>query len=352
MIMLKSDFSKILTDRQDELAEAIVRQQYQRQNTIWAPFGSVGQQKSLRDAKYHLAYLIEAVDSASPDLFFDYVAWVKVLFSGLGFPESVLHTTLECTYTELAKLMGDEALPLLDTYVEAAIEKLDQTPDSPPLFVNPNLPLGGLAKEYLDALLSSNRNRAVDLIMHAVDSNTPIQDIYLHVFQPVQREVGRLWQTNQISVAQEHYCTAVTQMTMSQLYPHIFGTNRIGKKMVATSVGGELHEVGVRMVADFFEMAGWDTYYLGANTPLSSILSTIEEQSPDVLGISATITYHLPKAEEIIRQVRAQFGDSAPSILVGGYPFLIDNNLWKTIGADGFGRDAQEALDVSHNLLN
>ncbi|MDZ7776615.1 MAG: hypothetical protein U5L09_13885 [Bacteroidales bacterium] len=54
---------------------------------------------------------------------------------------------------------------------------------------------------------------------------------------------------------------------MSQLYPYIFNSQRVGKSMVAATVGGELHEMGIRMVADFFEMEGWDTWYLGANAP-------------------------------------------------------------------------------------
>ena len=64
------------------------------------------------------------------------------------------------------------------------------------------------------------------------------------------REVGRLWQMNRLSVAQEHYVTAATQLIMSQLYPLVFRTARRDRRIVAACVGGELHELGVRMVAD------------------------------------------------------------------------------------------------------
>ena len=87
-----------------------------------------------------------------------------------------------------------------------------------------------------------------------VEQGTPARDIYLQVFQPAQREVGRLGQTNRISVALEHYVTAATQPIMSQLYPRIFSPEKTGRRLIATCVGGELHEIGVRMVADFFEM--------------------------------------------------------------------------------------------------
>ena len=80
----------------------------------------------------------------------------------------------------------------------------------------------------------------------------------------------RYWQMNRLTVAQEHYCTAATQMIMSQLYPYIFEGERNGRVLVATCVAENLHEIGVRMVTDFFEMDGWDTFYLGANVPTAS----------------------------------------------------------------------------------
>ena len=155
---------------------------------------------------------------------------------------------------------------------------------------------------------------------------------------------------NQVSVAQEHYCTAATQLIMSQLYPHIFATERIGRRLVATCVGGELHEIGIRMVADFFEMEGWDTYYLGANTPTESVVQTVVERSADILGVSATIAFHTSAVADLIANVRAsEVGDV--KILVGGYPFNIAPDLWRQVGADGCARDAQEAVELANRLV-
>jgi methylmalonyl-CoA mutase cobalamin-binding domain/chain len=175
--------------------------------------------------------------------------------------------------------------------------------------------------------------------------------VYLNVFQPVQYEIGRLWQLNQISVAQEHYATAVTQLVMSQLYPRIFSTERSGRTLVATCVGDELHEIGVRMVADFFEMAGWDTFYLGANTPAPSVVRSVIERQADVLAVSATITLHVSAVAELIASVR----DSEASdvrVLVGGYPFNQVPDLWRQVGGDGYAADAEAAIDVAEALVS
>ena len=107
-----------------------------------------------------------------------------------------------------------------------------------------------------------------------------MKDIYLQVFQRSQYEIGRLWQMNKLTMAQEHYCSAATQLIMSLLYPRIFDTKKIGARLVAACVQGDLHEIGLRIVSDFFEIEGWDTFYLGANTPTSGILDTLRNVAP------------------------------------------------------------------------
>lgn len=210
--------------------------------------------------------------------------------------------------------------------------------------------LAPLAQDYLDALRRGERHQAGRLVMDAVAAGTPVKDVYLGVFQPVQYEVGRLWQTNEISVAQEHYCTAATQLIMSQLYPHIFALDRKGRTMVATCVAGDLHELGVRMVADFFEMDGWDTYYLGANTPHEGVIDTLIERRAELLAVSATLVTHVPAVRGLITAVRASSVGPTVSIFVGGHPFNKNHDLWKTVGADATAPDAQQAVDLANRL--
>ncbi len=112
-------------------------------------------------------------------------------------------------------------------------------------------PLAQEAHQFLENLLAGQRDVATKLILDLVGQGTAVKDIYLNIFQVSQREIGRLWETNQVSVAQEHFCSAATQMIMAQLYPRIFTTEQSGYRMAATCVSGELHEIGVRMVADF-----------------------------------------------------------------------------------------------------
>ncbi len=208
-----------------------------------------------------------------------------------------------------------------------------------------------LAKLYLNSLLQVQRDTASRMIINAVEQGTSVKDIYLHVFEPSQHEIGRLWQTNQITVAQEHFCTAATQMIMSQLYPYIFNGEKNGHRMVAACAEGEMHEIGVRMVADLFEIEGWDTYYLGANTPNNSIIETIVDIKPEILAISTSIHYNIASVADLIKKIRKSNEISQVKILVGGRPFILVPELWRKIGADGFASNAMDAISMAQKLI-
>ncbi|MCX7668858.1 MAG: cobalamin-dependent protein [Anaerolineae bacterium] len=343
--------SQIIFERHSALAEAIVARQYQEQGAFWERYGPAGRQKSLQDAGYHLTYLAEALAANDVTLFTDYIAWVRALFAGLGFPETALADTLRWMGAALQTILPPTTWPAVSAYLTAAQSELPPAAATPPTFLSGDSPLTQLGRQYLNALLAADRRTASRLILAAVEQGTSVREIYLHVFQPVQREIGRLWQLNQVSVAQEHFCTAATQMIMSQLYPYIFGTHKINRRLVATCVGGELHEIGMRMVADFLEMDGWDTYFMGANTPLESILRTVRERQADLLAVSATMTFHVPKVRELIAAVRAADGGRRLPIIVGGYPFNVAPAIFESVGADGTARDADEAVALADRLV-
>ncbi len=211
-------------------------------------------------------------------------------------------------------------------------------------------PLHAMATDFLAALRSGDRHGAGNLVLDAVNTGrVPVRDIYLDVFRTSQYEVGRLWSEGKLSVAEEHYCTAATQLIMSQLYPHVFSTARRGKTLVAASVAGELHELPIRMVADFFEMAGWDTYYLGANTPARDVASMVQERKADVVAISATMVRHVDAVKDVVDALRAT---SAPKIMVGGWPFTRDPGLWQHVGADGYAENAQDAVELAERWVS
>ncbi len=349
--MIEQDCAQAIRQQQDAMAQAIVALQYERQPRVWQGYGEPGRAKSVRDAGYHLTFLIEALATRTPALFVEYLRWAKSLFAGLGFDESVLPLTLECTAEVLQESLHPDLYVVALDYLQEGQQHLPDSLSVPNSLIQADAPLSGLARDYLDALLRGDRHAASRMILDAVRRGVSVKEIYLDVFQQAQREVGRLWQTNQISVAHEHYCTAATQLIMSQLYPYIFSTPRKGLRVVVTCVGGELHEIGARMVADFFEMDGWDTWFLGANTPTEGVLGAVQEHRADVLAVSATMTFHLSRVSDLIAALRQTGWGRQVRVLVGGYPFNMDVELWRRVGADGYAPNAQQAVQVAERML-
>ena len=334
----------------DVLAEEIVKKQFKSQGEFNSYYGESEFKKYIEDTEYSLSYLFEAIEASSPDLFADYITWEKIFLVNLGIPEERLKERLEVMEDVIIKNLPPEKSSIAVRYIEESIDNLPK-PSNYISYINEDKPLVKLLEQYLEFLLNGDRHSAGKMIIEAVDNGISVKDIYLHVFQSSLYEVGRLWQENKITVAQEHYITAATQLIMSQLYPYISNSKKTGKVLVATSVSKELHEVGVRMVADFFEMDGWNTFYLGANTPTESIIQTIISKKADLVLISATISSHIGEVMDLIRTVRRCAECRDPKIIVGGYPFNVDINLWKKVGADGQAEDAETAIEMAEKLI-
>jgi MerR family transcriptional regulator, light-induced transcriptional regulator len=334
--------------RQHDLAQKIVDRQWELRPALQQRYGKQGHDKCLEDARYHLKYLSEAVGAAEPKLFSDYVTWAKTMLSSRKIPVEDLVFNLETMLNVLGEeLPGPAHQPALE-YVRSGIRELLLSVDKP-TFLDPDQPLAELAGQYLSALLRYERHIASELILHAVENKTGIKEIYSHVFERCQYEIGRLWQSNIISVADEHYCTASTQLIMSQLYPYIFRSDRNARgTIVAACVSGELHEIGARMLCDLLEMEGWNTIYLGANVPTAGIIEVLRDRESSILAISASMTFHLAAVREVIAAVRA--ASPKTRILVGGYAFKVARNLWREVGADYWTSDAADAIAIIDEL--
>lgn len=341
-----------LENQKSYFAKLITHEQWRENPKLNQIYGTDGYAKSVQDTEYHLSYLAQSIAVENPQIFIHYIEWLKVLYKSLKIPLDLLKESLTQTKEFLISYFEVEGAPLIQEYFELGLRQMDAPIEELSSHLDTQLSLGDLAHQYLSALLRSERMTALQLIQDAVKKGISVQTLYLQVFEPCLREVGRLWQTQQISIAQEHYCTAATQFIMAQLYPLIFQAPRNGRRLIAACVGNELHEIGLRMVTDFFEMEGWDTYYLGANTPPSALIDYLRATQADILAISTTIPIHIRDVEELIRLVRKSYKGSDLKILTGGYPFNLYPDLWHKVGADGTAPNAAQAVVVAKTLLN
>lgn len=333
------------------LARRVVEKQFQQTPEYWDRYGDAGFDRWVQDTEQHLAYLAEAIVLSSVRLWQDYVQWATILLKAFRVDEVDFAANLSAIRMVLQARFTSETMALVTGFIDEGIDQIYVTPSTLPPFIDTNLPTGMLASRYLSALLYGHSNKAFQHINEAAEAGMSVEDLYLNVLQPAQYEVGRLWQESKITVAHEHFCTSAAQQMMSQLLPRFPSLPRTGNSLITACVSRELHDVGLRMVSDYFGIMGWETYHLGANVPTNSLVTLLTERLPDVLALSVTITTHLSTLREVITAVRAQEALLATKILVGGYPFNVSPRLWREIGADGYAPDSTRALQVAQELV-
>ncbi|AZH29014.1 cobalamin-dependent protein [Paenibacillus sp. M-152] len=333
------------------LAELVTHKQYELQPDLLERFGDNGKIKTKQDSIYSLNYLAESVIVNSPILFTYYVSWLKRLLEGFGITQEDLIINFQLIRETLVEHFHHTDKTTVLMHLELGIQQIGKKEEYASFITDDN-PYAADVAQYLEYLLLGNRRQALDWIVHLLDEGTSIQHTYKYIFQISQYEIGRLWHEGKITVGQEHFCTAATQFIISSLYPRWIGTGNKGRNLVAACVGSEQHEIGLRMLADIFEMDGWDTYYLGANVPDRSLLQAIVSYNADVVAISATMAYHVHLVKKLITVIRQNTTTRHVKIMVGGLPFNLDSHLWQEVGADGYAPGAEEALEVAEGILS
>lgn len=201
------------------------------------------------------------------------------------------------------------------------------------------------AEAYLEALRAGDKRAAFRLLDDALDRGEELSTLYLEVVQPAMREIGRLWQDNVLTVAEEHLATAITESAMNRMFERVFVWRDVRTpKLLAACASEERHQLGLRMLCDLLEMEGWETTYLGASVPIESLVALVQTREPDAVAISATIAPHLPRVRDAIRAIRAAPLPRQPLIVVGGRAFHGDLGLAHRIGADLTAMDAASAV--------
>ncbi len=345
------NFSNILDDNKASLAELITELQFKNNPGLLLKYGIAGKEKCGADNLYHLSYLSEAMQLACTEIFVAYMAWAQKMLEARKIPVKDLSNNLDYIDIACKELLPPEAYEAARFYILESKERLNDHSPAMETYLNNSNPILDDAKQYLDFLLKGKRIQAQALITELVKNGEPIASLYNNIFKVTQQEIGLLWQNNIITVAHEHYCTAATQSIMATLYPYIFASGKKERKMLACSVSGDLHEMGIRMLSDLFEIDGWDTYYMGANMPEGNIISALAEQKPQLLAISVTMPFHITKVQSLIKKIRNNISLDNVKIMVGGYPFTLVQDLWRKVGADAFAPDAKEAIQLANNMI-
>ncbi|MCX8012857.1 MAG: cobalamin-dependent protein, partial [Rectinema sp.] len=283
---------------------------------------------ALEDLVHHTRFIGTAALYGDQALLSDYIDWLKVLWNTLGFRIESLRISFQFLEQAAHGVLSESDLALFLSFSKFAKDALDvDVPEANPYLKEPDVS-SLYVRQYLEALLGSKRQYAVELVQSLVANGKSLINLYEELFIPAQRELGYLWHQGRISVVREHYVTAATQAIISGLYGRLFESAETDRPlMYAACAEGELHEIGIRYIADYFQHAGWNTRYYGANVPAEDLLREIRAQRPSVIALSATLAVHLPEMESLIARIREE-KYYQPVILAGGHALEASPDLW------------------------
>lgn len=181
----------------------------------------------------------------------------------------------------------------------------------------------GLSEELLPVLLNGDRSTGLEIVNRLLEEGTDVITIYEGVIKPAMYKVGELWEEGKISVATEHLASAIVETLLGHLYYRIIKNADTNKMVVViTSVEDEVHQIGAKMVSDMFELHGWTSHFLGANTPMDELLDFISRINPTIIGLSMSINLHTRNLEKTISKIRERIPEMP--ILVGGQGLIED----------------------------
>jgi len=344
--------AELLSARADELAELAATELLRARPEIAARYQPLPREKWQRALMGRVHDLATAVHMQSPSLFRTQVEWARSAFAARGTPTDDLRFSLEALATVLQREVPPEDSEHVAGYLAEARRGVETPRPDGPVRLSLETAHGRIAAEYLLKLLEGDRLAASRTVLDAVGHGLTVREAYLEVLLPVQHELGRMWHLNEVSVGEEHFATATTEMVMSQLLALTERRKPNGRALLAASVDGNSHDLGIRMVADFFELDGWRAVYLGASCPAEDLLVATVDFGVDVVALSAALPGQLRILEETIGLIRDSMGSASPKIIVGGSAFSSCKDSWAVLGADGHSASADEAVALGRRLVN
>ncbi|MFA5268364.1 MAG: cobalamin-dependent protein [Methanoregula sp.] len=325
----------------------------EKNEKIWSDLG-IGQREMAREEFLSsLVSLEESLATGSPAFLLDHARWMQSRYTADNFPPGFAISFFKAFGDIVKDQLPEDYRKTAAAFTRKTVTFLKSLPPGTGADPDTGTPVSPDARLFLDFVLAGNVAKGRAVIDKALAAGTPVSGIYTGIFRPVLAETGRLWQQNRVTIAEEHFVTGVIRRIMEQVHDQIARTGRIKRKkktVVAACVGNELHEVGIRMVADFFELDGWNVYTTGASTPAKSILAAVKDRKADVVAISITMPSGLSGLQYLVRSLRADRQTAHVKIIVGGSPFTVMPDLWKQVGADAVAASAEDAVTVANRL--
>ncbi len=300
----------------------------------------------------HATFLATVFKIGSCELLARTIPWVYRAYHARGFSYDYFPVALATWKNGAGKCLHSayaaEIMDIYDWMINNHENMIELSLSGEGLAFSPQSEPTEMQEVFLSLLLHGDSRGCLQLVNSSIQTIDDLKEFYLNVVSPAMYRIGLLWERNDISVAEEHVASAIVGRVTAALYPRFADIDAYRGKAVVTSGPNEFHEVGARMLADYMEMEGWDTTYLGANTPAEELLAILKQHEPFMVAISVATVFNLKHARQAIEMIKADPKTRNIKIMVGGIAFNSMPLLWLDVGADGYAEDADKGVRAAN----
>lgn len=347
---LSADGASLFWQWRHDAVTAVTERFYATHGTAYQQWGPRGREACREDIGFHIEFLRPVLEFGLVDPMVSYLSWLQEVLEARGIPTGHLVQSLQW----LGDFYADRLPPGDAVAVRQAIDAVLSAwalaePGTAGLEAAAAWPE---ATQFEQALLAGRREQAQQVLQNCLAKGHTLVDIEAHVVQPAMYRIGDGWQANRVTVAQEHMATAIAHAVMSASLAQHPPPPLNGRRVVLACVAGNHHALGLRMVADAFDVKGWDVMYLGADVPTSALVQTVVAECPDLVGLSVAFAQQLGVVREVIAQLNTRMPDTRPAVIVGGLAINRFKPLAGMVGADTHAGSASDAVCEADRLLN
>jgi corrinoid protein of di/trimethylamine methyltransferase len=209
-----------------------------------------------------------------------------------------------------------------------------------------------LLEKLQESVIIGEPDEARDLAAKALDSGVEPLVVIEQALHPGMQLVGDRYECGEYFIPDLVMAAEAMKAAMAVLEPelaarqeerHVLGTVVIG------TVEGDIHEIGKSLVATMLGAAGFDVHDLGVDVTAEDFVKEVQKTNANVVGLSALLTTTMLNQEAVIEGLKEAGIRDQVKVVIGGAPASPD---WaKTIGADGYAENANEAVAVVRQLL-
>ncbi|RLG75868.1 MAG: cobalamin-binding protein [Thermoprotei archaeon] len=208
-------------------------------------------------------------------------------------------------------------------------------------------------EDIKESFLEFDFDETKRLVRKAVDElRIDPLDVVEKALRPAMGVVGEKFEEGEFFLAELIVSGQLFKEIMSEIIEPKLGVGEAGRRLGTVVIGtvkGDLHDIGKNIVATMLRIAGFEVIDLGVDVPTEKFVEAVEKYRPDILGMSALLTTVIDEIKHVIDALKSKGLRDKVKIVVGGA--AVTESFAKEVGADGYGKDAVEAVRVCKKLL-